>query len=293
MESMTGFGKGKAQVEGLTITVYAKSLNSKYLDIALKLPKKYTFLEERIRKFIGEFFSRGKIEVQIRCTGIRTTGKDIFLDLETAKNLKQSLELLRKELGFEEPVSFSDFIRFREYLMVEEKEEELDKLWEEVYPALKEALEDLKNSRKKEGEHLKGILVRYTEALEKEIGFIETIKPKVIEENRHRLKERIEKLAQELGLSLIDENRLYQELVFLLDKLDFTEELDRLKTHLKHFRETLDEGGAGKKLDFLCQEMFREINTLSNKAQSSEVSKRAVNVKDLIEKLREHIQNIA
>lgn len=293
MESMTGFGKGKIQTEGLTIVVYAKSVNSKYLDINLKLPKRYAFLEERIRKFVGEHFSRGKIEIQVKCTGTKLAGKEITLDFETAKNLKQSLEFLRKELKFEDPLSFSDFLRFREYLMVEEKEEELDKLWEEIYPALEEALKDLKNSRKREGEYLKITLLKYIEELEKELNFIEAIKFRVIEENKTKLRERLEKLIQEFNLSFIDENRFYQELVFLLDKIDFTEELERLKVHLKHFRKTVEEENAGKKLDFLCQEMFREINTLAVKAQSSEISLRAVNIKDLIEKLREQIQNIA
>ncbi|QER41508.1 YicC family protein [Thermodesulfobacterium sp. TA1] len=293
MESMTGFGKASFQIEGLKVTVYIKSVNSKYLDLSLKLPKRYTFLEERIRKTVVERLSRGKVEIQIKHTGLPLEGREVFLDLQTALNLKEALENLRKTLGFSEGLTFSDFLRFREYLMLEDKEEELDKLWEEVYPPLKEALEQLKTARLKEGAYLKEVLKSHLECLKKEVDKIEVLMPQVTKENLEKLKNRLQKLAEEVKIKELDENRFYQEMVYLLDKMDFTEELNRLKVHLKHFEETLEEDFPGKKLDFLCQEMFREVNTLSNKAQSSEVSLIAVRIKDLIEKLREQVQNIA
>ncbi|HAA83708.1 MAG: Uncharacterized protein XD42_0301 [Thermodesulfobacterium sp. 37_54] len=293
MESMTGFGKASFQIDSFKVTVYIKSVNSKYLDLSLKLPKRYTFLEEKIRKLIIEHVSRGKVEVQIKHTGIPSDGREVFLDLQTALNLKQALEKLKEILNFEEVLTFSDFLRFREYLMLEDKEEEVDKLWEEVYPPLKEALEQLKASRLKEGMYLKEVLKKHLEDLKKQITEIETLKPQVVQENTEKLRLRLQKLAEEIGVRDLDENRFYQELVYLLDKIDFTEELNRLKVHLKHFEEILEEDFPGKKLDFLCQEMFREINTLSNKAQSSAISLVAVRIKDLIEKLREQVQNIA
>lgn len=293
MESMTGFGKGVFQSDNYIITVYAKSLNSKYLDISLKLPKRYTFLEERIRKYVSQEFKRGKIEIQIKYTGGELSQKEILVDNDLARNLKTTLTRLKFELGFEEPLTFSDFLKFRDYLILEEKEEELDKLWEEIYPPLSKALEELKESRLKEGENLKNILKIYLKELKDRVSKIEESKEKIINEAKDKLKERINKLFKELNLREIDENRFYQELVYLLDKIDFTEELDRLKTHISHFELTMEERDCGKKLDFLCQEMFREINTLSNKAQSSEISFIAVEIKDLIEKLREQIQNIA
>ncbi len=293
MESMTGFGRGVFQSDNYTITVYAKSLNSKYLDISLKLPKRYTFLEERIRKFVSQEFKRGKIEIQVKCVGADLSQREILIDMELAKNLKTSLTLLKSELDFEEPLTFSDFLKFREYLLLEEKEEELDKLWEEIYPPLSKALEELKASRLKEGENLKNVLKVYLEKLKEETLQIEKLKEKTIKESKEKLKSRIDKLFKEFNLREIDENRFYQELVYLLDKIDFTEELDRLKIHISHFENAMEEEDCGKKLDFICQEMFREINTLSNKAQSSEISIIAVKIKELIEKLREQIQNIA
>jgi len=293
MESMTGFGKGVFQNVNYTITVYVKSVNSKYLDIFMRLPKRYIFLEERIRKFISQEFKRGKIELQIKYTGIGLSEKEISLDIELARKLKTALIHLKFELGFEDSLTFSDFLRFRDYLILEDKEEDLNKLWEEVYPALKKALEELKNSRLNEGKLLKEVLKTHLEELKERVFQIERLKEKVIEENKEKVKNRLNKLFREFDLKGIDENRFYQEIAYLLDRLDFTEELDRLKTHISHFEITMEEEHCGKKLDFLCQEMFREINTLSNKAQSSEISLITVKVKDLIEKLREQIQNIA
>jgi len=293
MESMTGFGKGIFQHKNYTVTVYAKSLNHRYLEISLKLPKRYTFLEERIRKFVSERFKRGKIEIQIKSIGFELSEKEILLDTELARKLKTALIHLKFELGFEDPLIFSDFLRFRDYLILEEKEEAPEKLWEEIYPALNSALEELKETRLKEGENLKKILKTYLESLKNKVSQIENLKEKVLEESKERLKSRLDKLFREFKLNEIDENRFYQELVYLLDKIDFSEELERLKIHIKHFEDTMEEENCGKKLDFLCQEMFREINTLSNKAQSSEISLISVNIKDLIEKLREQIQNIA
>ncbi|WP_051920683.1 YicC/YloC family endoribonuclease [Thermodesulfobacterium hydrogeniphilum] len=293
MESMTGFGKGVSQAENYIISVYIKSVNSRYLDISLRLPRRYTYLEERIRKLISEYFNRGKIELQIRYTGAGLVAKEILLDLELARRLKAALTCLKYELGFEEPLSFSDFLRFRDYIILEDKEEDLEKLWEEIYPALKQALEELKTFRQKEGESLKEFLKAHLIELKEKVSEIEKLKEEIIEKNKEKLKKRLDKLFQEFDLKSIDENRFYQEVVHLLDKIDFTEELDRLKIHINHFELTMEEEKCGKKLDFLCQEMFREINTLSNKAQSPEISLIAVKVKDLIEKLREQIQNIA
>lgn len=292
MESMTGFGKGIYQNEKSIISVYAKSVNSKYLDIILRLPKRYIFLEERIRKLIAQNFKRGKIEIQVKYIGTLEE-KEIFIDIETAKKLKNLLNHLKTELGFEEALTYSDFLKFRDFLIFEEKEQELDILWEEIYPALNKALEELKNSRLKEGKLLREILKKYLEDLKKEILKIETIKEKIIKENQKNLKTKIEKILKDWKVKDFDENRFYQELAYFIDKLDFTEELDRLKTHLYHFELIMDEENCGKKLDFLCQEMFREINTLSNKACSPEVSLIGVEIKNLIEKLREQIQNIA
>ncbi len=293
MESMTGFGKGTDQKGSYTITVYAKSVNSRYLDIQVKLPRRYYFLEERVKKLVSQFFSRGKIEIWVKYKGTGLSKKEVYVDREFAETLKNHLETLRKELSFEDPLLFGDFLRFRDFIFIEEEEEELDILWEEIRPSLEMALSELKKSREKEGEEIKKVLKEYLEILKKTVQKIEEFKPLVERVKKEDYLKRIEKIRKSLELNHIDENRFYQELVFLLDRFDFSEELDRLKIHINNFEKVLEEEKNGKKLDFLCQEMFREINTLSNKAQHPEVSILSVKVKDLIEKLREQIQNVA
>ena len=293
MESMTGFGKGIAYFENFVITVYAKSVNSRYLDMLLRLPRRYAFLEERIRKKIAEYFRRGKIEIQLKYSGEPIQEKQVHIDFALARRLKNALIKLKDELGFDQLLEFSDILRFREILFIEEQEEDLEKLWQEVEPALVEALESLKSARKKEGEYLQKLLSFHLEELKKLASKIEKLKEKVIKENTEKLKKRISGLLKELNVETMDQQRFYQEMVYLMDRLDFTEELERLKVHISHFEKTMTEDMCGKKLDFLCQEMFREATTMSNKAQSSEISFIVVHIKDLIEKLREQVQNIA
>ncbi len=292
MESMTGFGKGVFQKEGFSVTVYAKSINHRYLDVHLKLPRRYQLLEEKVRKTVGEYLERGRIDIWVKFSGISPVSREVLLDFELAKRLKKSLEEMKDVLGFEEPLSLSDFIRFRDYIYLEEPEEDLSSLWQELEPALRTALEELKAARLREGrlleEHIKGYLEELEDIAEK----IEGLREKVRERHIARFKERVEFMLKELG-SQMDEVRIYQEVALLLDRFDFAEEIDRLKTHLVHFKEIAKEPSCGKRLDFICQEMFREVNTLSNKAQDPEVSKYAVKAKDLIEKLREQVQNVA
>lgn len=293
MESMTGFGKGVANYENFTVSVYAKSVNSRYLDILLRLPKRYAFLEERIRKTVSEFFKRGKIDIQVKYSGQAPQEKEIIIDYGLARKIKTALTQLKFELGFDDSLCFSDFLRFRDFMFVEDREEDIDKLWEEVSPALIEALKNLKAARQREGEYLKEVITSHLNELKVLVSQVETIKPDVIEENKEKLKKRIDTLRQQLNLKSLEEQRFYQELVYLMDRLDFTEEVERLKVHIHHFEKTMEEERCGKKLDFLCQEMFREANTMSNKAQSPKISFLAVHIKDLIEKLREQIQNVA
>lgn len=292
MESMTGFGEGIFQGNNFSLTVYAKSLNHRFLEVVLKLPKRYSFLEERIRKLIVSQFDRGKIEVTVKITGISSFPKNIYLDLELAKNLKEALENLKENLGFKESLTFSEFLWFKDFLMLEEKEEDFETLWEEISPALNMALEELKSSRKKEGEFLKKVIKELLTEIGKTVSEIEKLREKIIKETQTKVKEKILKLLQEFELKNLDQDRFYQELVYVLDRIDFTEELERLKIHLVNFEIAMEEKRCGKKLDFFCQEMFREINTLSNKALSSEISLLAVKIKDLIEKIREQVQNV-
>jgi len=189
-------------------------------------------------------------------------------------------------------LTFQDFLYFRDYLTLEEREEDVEVLWEEVFPALDSALKNLKECRIKEGERLKERILSYFHELKEIIDKISALKEDVKRENIEKAKARIESYLLELTGGKLDPARLYQEVAILLDRLDITEEVDRLKVHLTHFEETLGEPNSGKKLDFLLQEMHREITTLSNKAQNALLSLIAVSAKDLLEKIREQVQNL-
>ncbi|MFN3505087.1 MAG: YicC/YloC family endoribonuclease [Caldimicrobium sp.] len=291
MESMTGFGKGFVQLENYQIYCLVKSVNHRFLEITLKLPKRYSLLEERIRKRVGELFSRGKIEIYFKIYGFSPQKKEIYFDLELAKGLKDNLLKMKEFLELSGDVSLSDIIQFKEIILIEEKEEDLEVLWEEIKPALEIALLDLKDARLKEGNLLKEKIREYLQTIERGWEEISLLKDQIRELNIRKMKERVASLLKEFH-SPLDEVRLYQEIAFLLDKMDFSEELDRIKIHLTSAKALLEASSSGKKLDFLCQELMREINTLSNKAQSAEISLKAVEIKDFIEKIREQVQNI-
>ncbi len=291
MESMTGFGRAIYQNDDFQIIVQAKSVNHRFLDITLRLPKRYSSLEERIRKRVAELFSRGKIEISIRILGLAKEKREIFFDLELAKKLKENLLHLKETLLLPGEITLSEILTFREITLFEEKEEDLEFLWNEVEPALETSLKDLKEGRLREGALLKEKIKDFLSQLKSIVLKIEELKEKIKTENIQKMKERVTHLLKELG-SELDEGRLYQEIAFLLDRLDITEEIDRLKVHIENALKVIDEPSCGKKLDFLCQEMHREITTLSNKAQSAEISLLAVSAKDLVEKIREQVQNV-
>lgn len=291
MESMTGFGRAIYQNDDFQIIVQAKSVNHRFLDITLRLPKRYSSLEERIRKRVTELFSRGKIEISIRILGLAKEKREIFFDLELAKKLKENLLHLKETLLLPGEITLSEILTFREITLFEEKEEDLEFLWNEVEPALETSLKDLKEGRLREGALLKEKIKDFLSQLKSIVLKIEELKEKIKTENIQKMKERVTHLLKELG-SELDEGRLYQEIAFLLDRLDITEEIDRLKVHIENALKVIDEPSCGKKLDFLCQEMHREITTLSNKAQSAEISLLAVSAKDLVEKIREQVQNV-
>ncbi|BAU23326.1 hypothetical protein THC_0941 [Caldimicrobium thiodismutans] len=291
MESMTGFGSSIFQGENFQIHCQAKSINHRYLEVTLRIPRRYSSLEERIRKRVLELFERGKIEIQIKIYGFPKEVKDIAFDLELARKIKFNLETLKATLNLGGEITLAEILSFREIVLLEEKEEDLESLWIELEPSLEEALAELKNSRLREGALLRGYIEKFLEELSGVAKKIEALKEKVREENLKKMKERIERNLSELS-SQLDEGRFYQEVALFLDRLDFTEELDRFKVHLQEMQNLLDEKASGKRLDFLCQELYREINTLSNKAQSAEISQLAVIAKDLIEKIREQVQNV-
>ncbi|NPB08985.1 MAG: YicC family protein [Thermodesulfobacteria bacterium] len=290
LKSMTGFGRAEENWETWSLKVEVKSLNHRFLEIIPRLPKRYQALEEKVRREIRERFARGRFEVLVQISGTPPQVAALNLNQDLAEEYLRALRYLKTLFHLPGEVEVTDLLRMREVFTHVETEEDLEKLWQEMGPVFERALEDLAEMRAREGAFLEEVLKEHLHKVETLVEEIERLKEPVFEAAKARLEERVKKLLQDQE---VDPLRLHQEIVFLADKTDFTEELDRLKSHLAQFRKTLqEEGPVGRKLDFLLQEMFREINTLSNKAGSAEISHLAVEIKCTLEKMREQVQNI-
>ncbi len=287
---MTGFGRAEEIWDTWSLRVEIKSLNHRFLEIIPRLPRRYQSLEEKIRRKIRENFNRGRFEVYVQVIGSPPEGQGVSFNQTLAQQYLAGLNFLKASLGLEGQIEVSDLLRMREVFTPVETEEDLEKLWAELAPVFEKALAELSQMREKEGAFLEEVLKEQLELLRKLLQEIEARKEKAFQDAKNRLEERLRLLLSDKGL---DPLRLHQEVVILADRTDFTEELDRLKSHLKQFEKVLSsEGPHGRKLDFLIQEMFREINTLSNKAANAEISQIAVEVKCTLEKMREQVQNL-
>ncbi len=287
---MTGFGRAEEIRDTWSLRVEIKSLNHRFLEVIPRLPKRYQSLEERIRRRLREAFKRGRFEVYVQLVGSPPEGQAISINQTLAQQYLAGLNLLKNLFGLSGRVEVSDLLRMREVFTPIETEEDLEKLWQELAPVFERALMELAQMREKEGAFLESVLREQIQLLKNLLGKIEALKERAFLEAKARLEERLKLLLAEKGL---DPLRLHQEVVILADRTDFTEELDRLRSHLNQFEKTLaEEGPHGRKLDFLIQEMFREINTLSNKAANAEISQLAVEVKCTLEKMREQVQNL-
>ena len=290
LKSMTGFGRAESQWETWSLRAEVKSLNHRFLEIIPRLPKRYQALEERLRRLIRERFSRGRFEVYLQITGSPPEAAALSINHSLAEQYFRALNLLKTQFHLSGEVAVGDLLRMREVFATVETEEDLEKLWQEVSPVLEEALSELMEMRLKEGSFLEEVIRAQLEELKRLLSEIKALKERVFQENRRKLEERIKRLLADQSL---DPVRLHQEVVFLADRTDFTEEMDRLESHLMQFEKALlSEGPVGRKLDFLIQEMNREVNTIGAKALDSLISMLIVDIKGEMEKIREQIQNI-
>ncbi|MDW7971918.1 MAG: YicC/YloC family endoribonuclease [Thermodesulfovibrio sp.] len=281
IESLTGYGfseKGIFRVE-------AKSLNHRFLEINLKLPQILASYELDIRNLIKRKFYRGKIDVTVSINQREKTGK-VYLNKNLAKQLYSAFIDLKKELSILGSIDISMFSNFRELFIYEEEKPDIDTLMN----AVSEALEALHEMRKREGEIIKKTLIEITDILEKKIKALENMVDVSYNNYIDFLKNRVKELIAENNF---DEKRVLEQIIIYAQKTDIKEEVDRLQSHIIQFRENILEGGiVGKKLDFLLQEMNREINTLMAKTEDFQVKTLAIDIKTQTERLREQVQNI-
>jgi uncharacterized protein (TIGR00255 family) len=287
---MTGFGRGEATERGRVFTVEVQSVNHRFLEVRCRVPKRLTGLEPRIQQAIQRRFSRGHFEVLVLEKDLDGHARTLKVDVPLAKQYVEALRSLQQGLGLPGEVTLEMLTSQRDLIAVEESEGSLDESWQELLPALEEALSALAEMRRREGEALVATLGKHLDEVEATLLGIVERGPDLVRAQRDRLRERV---AELLEGRLPDAARLEQEVALLAERSDVAEECDRLRTHLTQFRVVLRQPGPqGRRLDFLLQEMHRETNTLGSKSADAALAHEVVALKTSIERLREQVQNL-
>lgn len=289
IKSMTGFGRATYEVDGRTYTVEIKSVNHKYNDINIRLPRFLNSIEDELRKQIQANISRGKIDVFINFDNYSDKGYNIKINRNLAKEYLTELKSLADETGIPFELSVIDVSKLPDILKMEEDGDE-ELIAKELKVALSEALNNFVDMRTKEGEKLAEDMKKRVDWIEVKVGEIAKFSSTLVEEYIEKLETRVKELMK---TDVVDETRLAQEIVIYSDKCSIEEELTRLKSHISQFNELLKGSSPiGKKFDFLVQEMNREVNTIGSKANCLEITNRVIDIKTEIENIREQIQNI-
>ena len=290
IKSMTGFGRCEVQEGQRKITVEMKSVNHRYLDVAMKMPKKLNFFEAAIRSELKNFIQRGKVDLFINYEDYTQTNVCVKYNRELAEEYLKYLNQMAEEFSLDNDVRVSALSRYPEVLTMEEQTVDEEKLWKLLEQAIKGAAQGFVETRIKEGENLKNDLLEKLNEMLGHVDFITERSPQIIAEYRQKLRDKVKDLLED---SKVDENRLLTEVTIFADRVCVDEELVRLRSHIEATKEALIQGGSiGRKLDFIAQEMNREANTILSKSSDLEISNRGIELKTDIEKVREQIQNI-
>lgn len=290
LRSMTGYGYYEYQNEEVRMSVEIKTVNHRYCDVYLRMPRQLSCFEDKVRTLLTSRISRGKIDVFINWENIGDGAKEVILDEKLARAYYNAMGKLAENLGLREDVSLSYLARFPEILRIEKKEEDNDNAVIILQDSLNKAIDMLVGMRETEGEKLCNSLIETCQGIEKyRLKLIERA-PHVVHEYKDKLSARIKEL---MDINIADEARIAIEVAMFADRCSINEELVRLKSHIEQFEEIIKaDGPVGKRLDFLVQEMNREVNTIGSKANDLDITKTVVNLKSEIEKVREQIQNI-
>jgi len=290
VRSMTGYGYYKYQDEQVSMDVEIKTVNHRYCDVYIRMPRQLSCFEDKVRSLIMSRIYRGKVDVFINWENLGEGIKKVILDRNLALEYYKAMNTLAEELQLRDDISSSSLARFPEILRIEKKEENSEEVWLILEQAVNEALNVLIAMRESEGEKLKVSLVDICKSIENYRLQIKEREPLVITEYKDKLSARIREL---MDGDIVDESRLAMEVAIFADKCSINEELVRLRSHLDQFMEILGmDGPIGRKLDFLLQEMNREVNTIGAKANDLDITKNVIELKSEIEKIREQIQNV-
>ena len=290
LKSMTGFGRFEVSQGDRKVSVEMKSVNHRYLELGIKLPKKLNFLEGSIRNELKKYVERGKVDVFISYENLGNGNECVRYNPTLAKEYFECYERISKELGIDNDIKASYIMRSPDVVTIENEEDDEEIITALVIQAIDGAAEKLVGTRISEGEHLKDDLVKKLDGMVENVRFITEKSPVIVAEYKEKITTKIKELLED---TQIDDTRIAQEVTIFADKVCVDEELVRLDSHIRAMREALIVGGTvGRRLDFIAQEMNREANTTLSKTTDSEISDKAIELKTDIEKVREQIQNI-
>lgn len=291
IRSMTSFGRSSSEEgEKRVFTVEMKSVNSRYLDINIRMPKTLISLEEEIRKMISNSLNRGKVDVFINLKNYNDGSGIPKVDINLAQGYLECLKEIETKLGIKNDISVMQIARFPEVITVVEEEDKIEEVWKELKPLINDSLEMMIGMREVEGNKLKEDILSKISIIEELVSKVEEFADTIPKAFKMKLEERVKEL---LGNVEIDENRIAMEVCMLADKATVDEEIIRLRSHINQVRETLNlNDPIGRKLDFIVQEMNRETNTIGSKSSDIQMTNIVIDIKNILEKIREQVQNI-
>ena len=291
LKSMTGYGKGERSNNDFKIKAELKSVNHRYLDITVKLPRYLIYLEESIKKLVKERLGRGKVDVFINLDFESLSSLEVKVDIPLAMSFKQALSDLKEQLQLDDSIRLGNILSIPDVIRTEKRDLDEASVWETLKGALESALDQISSMREAEGLQLKLDMLGKLNVIEGIVEEVRSRSPRVVEEYKKKLNDRVQSLLEDP--SVIDQDRLALEVAIYADKSSIDEELTRMNSHIGQFRAIVDEEGAvGRKLDFLIQEFNREVNTMGSKSSDSIIVNKVVELKSEIEKIREQVQNI-
>lgn len=290
IKSMTGFGAGDAETADFKVHIEVKAVNQRFLETNYHMPYSMNMFENQLTKKIKEYASRGKLDINIRFQDLRDKAVTVKVDKGLVAAYGQALQEISSQLELSAPVTAAQIASYPDVLKLNEENADLEAAQPVLMQAMEQALESFVAMREAEGQNIQRDLLARIDTLENFVGELEKLAPEIVAAYRQRL----ENLLREyLAKEDIEESRIIQEVALFTDKVNYTEETVRLRSHFDQFRQTITAGEpVGRKLDFLIQEMNREINTVASKANSAGAAQFVVDVKSEIEKIREQIQNI-
>lgn len=288
--SMTGYGSAKGSVEGQEITVELKSVNNRYLDCSVRLPRNFLFAEDTVKQAVSAGVSRGKVDVFVSAQASQDSGTVVSVNEELARGYHDAVARIAETLGLESGLNAFSLARFPDVLTVERRELDKDKAAAALSEITAKAVEEFNAMREREGERLRRDMLGKLETIEGLVSVVEERSPQTVKEYRERLEARLRDILADRSL---DEQRVITEAAIFADRTAVDEETVRLRSHIAQFRTMLEEGSPiGRKMDFLVQEFNRESNTIGSKCSDASLAKVVVDLKSEIEKIREQLQNV-